>query len=200
MGDATVPPEEIVDGVGSLGIEHDGGASTSAYADLGASVNLNAVAIGLGLHEVTFELQAFPGLVYEPEGYDGTVAVVFGNGTLFVDSSASVGVHEVVDGITERLADIGAIPDPTPGREFSVTPTEVPVPSDYADAPDPDPDPEDGGGDAAACDECGHGLSGDENYCPECGAAVAPTCPSCDHDLDGGEQFCPECGTGLAGE
>ena len=193
----------------SLGVAVEGGGSTSAYADLGASVNLNAVAIGIGLENVVYEPERFPGVVYEPEAYDSTVAVVFGNGTLFVDSAGSAGVDEIVDDITAQLAELGLIPDPSTGREFSLTPTEIPVPAAYADATGSDADD---GTDAAAdgvdasnddtdtCAECGHGLSGGENYCPECGTAVAPSCPSCGHDLAGGENFCPECGTDIAAD
>ena len=185
----------------SLGVAVEGGGSTSAYADLGASVNLNAVAIGTGLENVVYEPERFPGVVYEPEAYDSTVAVVFGNGTLFVDSAGSAGVDEIVDDITAQLAELGLIPDPSTGREFSLTPTEIPVPAAYADATGSDADDGTGSaGDTDTCAECGHGLSGGENYCPECGAAVAPSCPSCGHDLAGGENFCPECGTDIAAD
>ena len=209
MGDVTVPREEVVEAVESLGVAVESGGSTSAYADLGASVNLNAVAIGTGLENVVYEPERFPGVVYEPEAYDSTVAVVFGNGTLFVDSAGSAGVDEIVDDITAQLAELGLIPDPSTGREFSLTPTEIPVPAAYADATgsdaDDDTDAAADGVDASnddtdTCAECGHGLSGEENYCPECGAAVAPSCPSCGHDLAGGENFCPECGTDIAAD
>ena len=201
MGDVTVPREEVVEAVESLGVAVEGGGSTSAYADLGASVNLNAVAIGTGLENVVYEPERFPGVVYEPEAYDSTVAVVFGNGTLFVDSAGSAGVDEIVDDITAQLAELGLIPDPSPGREFSLTPTEIPVPAGYADTTGSDADDDTGSaGDTGTCAECGHGLSGEENYCPECGAAVAPSCPSCGHDLAGGENFCPECGTDIAAD
>ena len=216
-----MPREEVVEAVESLGVAVEGGGSTSAYADLGASVNLNAVAIGIGLENVVYEPERFPGVVYEPEAYDSTVAVVFGNGTLFVDSAGSAGVDEIVDDITAQLAELGLIPDPSTGREFSLTPTEIPVPAAYADATGSDADDGTGSagdtgddtgsagdtgddtgsaGDTDTCAECGHGLSGGENYCPECGAAVAPSCPSCGHDLAGGENFCPECGTDIAAD
>lgn len=219
MGAVTVHPDEIVARLDALDVDVRDGASTSAYTDLGTSVNLNAVAIGMGLDDVVYDPEAFPGIVYEPEAYDGTVAVVFGNGTLFVDSAASVGVHDVVDEVTAQLAELGLVPEPTPGGEFSLTPTEVPVPPEYAEyGTEPaGGDPATDGTDQAsvgavesasepaadateACTECGHGLSGEENFCPECGAEVVPSCPSCGDELSGGENFCPECGTDLAAD
>lgn len=215
MGDPALPPEWIVGRLEQLGIEIDNGASTSAYADLGTPVNLNAVAIGIGLDDVKYDPDTFPGVVYEPEAYDGTVAVVFGNGTLFVDSAASLDVDEIIDEITAQLAELGLISEPTDGGDVSLTPSEVPVPADFAghsgtlgDAETDDTELGSGGDagsestddDTGACAECGHDLSGDERFCPECGTEVASGCPSCGHDLAGGENFCPECGTDLAAD
>ncbi len=50
-----------------------------ASADLGCVINLNAIAIGLGLERVEYEPEQFPGLVYridEPK----VVALIFGSG------------------------------------------------------------------------------------------------------------------------
>jgi len=218
MGAVTVHPDEIVARLDTLDVNVRDGASTSAYTDLGTSVNLNAVAIGMGLDDVVYDPEEFPGIVYEPEAYDGTVAVVFGNGTLFVDSAASVGVHDVVDEVTAQLAELGLVPEPTPGAEFSLTPAEVPVPPEFAEhgaepagggaatggaqtsvgSAEPASEPTADG--TVACTECGHGLSSEENFCPECGAEAVPSCPSCGDELSGEENFWPECGTDLAAD
>jgi RNA polymerase subunit RPABC4/transcription elongation factor Spt4 len=199
----TVSPDEIIGRLAELGVETGTGASTTAYTDLGTQVNLNAIAIGAGLDEVMYEPETFPGVVYELEAYDGTVAVVFGNGTLFVDSTGSVGVHEIADEITTQLAELGLVPDPDPGREFSLTPTEVPVPVEFgeqASEPAGNATGSTSTDDVGACAECGHGLTGEENFCPECGAEVASNCPSCGYDLAGEEKFCPECGAEVAAD
>ncbi|NYT01121.1 MAG: TATA-box-binding protein, partial [Methanocellales archaeon] len=52
-------------------------------ADLGSELNLNAIAIGLGLENIEYEPEQFPGLVYrikEPK----VVVLVFGSGKLVV--------------------------------------------------------------------------------------------------------------------
>jgi transcription initiation factor TFIID TATA-box-binding protein len=54
-----------------------------ASADLHAPLNLNAVCIGLGLENVEYEPEIFPGLVYrlsEPK----VVALLFGSGKIVV--------------------------------------------------------------------------------------------------------------------
>ncbi|MFD1598725.1 zinc-ribbon domain-containing protein [Halobellus rarus] len=213
MGESTVSTSELVARLDALDADVSGGASTSAYADLQTTVNLNAVAIGLGLEDVTYDPERFPGIVHSPDAYDETVVVVFGNGTLFVDSGASVGVHEIIDDVTEQLVELGLLSEPTPSSEFSLTPTEVPVPPEYeetatraeTDAKNETADREGSAGDEAAagaerCDSCGHELAGNENFCPDCGEEVRPSCPACGHELAGGENFCPECGTGLAAD
>jgi len=52
-------------------------------ADLGEGMNLNAIAIGLGLEDVEYEPEQFPGLVYrmdEPE----VVTLLFGSGKIVI--------------------------------------------------------------------------------------------------------------------
>lgn len=69
--------------------------------------------------------------MYEPDASEDTVVVVFGNGTLFVDTGASTGVREIVTEITAELVDIGLLSDPDPSAGFSLAPAEVPVPPEY---------------------------------------------------------------------
>lgn len=51
--------------------------------DLGARLNLNAIAIGLGLEAVEYEPEQFPGLVYRLDEPD-VVALLFGSGKLVI--------------------------------------------------------------------------------------------------------------------
>ena len=79
MSELTVSAADLRDRLDELGVDANEGASTSAYTDLDTSVNLNAVAIGLGLEDVVYDPDRFPGIVYEPDAYEETVVVVFGN-------------------------------------------------------------------------------------------------------------------------
>ena len=51
--------------------------------DLGFQVDLNQLAIGLGLEEVEYEPEQFPGLVYRPETSE-CVILVFGSGRVVI--------------------------------------------------------------------------------------------------------------------
>jgi transcription initiation factor TFIID TATA-box-binding protein len=72
-------------------------------ADLGHNLNLNALAIGLGLEDVEYEPEQFPGLVYrmdEPK----VVILLFGSGKIVITggkrtSDAETAVVEIVDRI-----------------------------------------------------------------------------------------------------
>ncbi len=77
-----------------------------ASADLGTVLNLNAIAIGLGLENIEYEPEQFPGLVYrlsEPK----VVMLLFGSGKLVVtggkkpeDAEAAVmKIVEELDGL-----------------------------------------------------------------------------------------------------
>lgn len=52
-------------------------------ADLGESLNLNALAIGLGLEDVEYEPEQFPGLVYRMDEPD-VVILAFGSGKVVI--------------------------------------------------------------------------------------------------------------------
>jgi len=54
-----------------------------ASADLHSALNLNAIAIGLGLENVEYEPEQFPGLVYRVS-YPKVVILLFGSGKLVV--------------------------------------------------------------------------------------------------------------------
>ncbi len=52
-------------------------------SDLGARLNLTAIAIGLELEAVEYELEQFPGLVYRLDEPD-VVVLLFGSGKLVI--------------------------------------------------------------------------------------------------------------------
>ncbi len=75
-------------------------------ADLKERLNLNAIAIGLGLEHVEYEPEQFPGLVYRLDDPD-VVALLFGSGKLVVTGGSEPDdAREAVDAISERLGEL----------------------------------------------------------------------------------------------
>jgi transcription initiation factor TFIID TATA-box-binding protein len=63
--------------------------------DLGQTLNLNVVAIGLGLERTEYEPEQFPGLIYRPEGYNGVV-LLFATGRVVITGCQSVDAAEQI--------------------------------------------------------------------------------------------------------
>jgi transcription initiation factor TFIID TATA-box-binding protein len=80
-----------------------------ATSDLGAQIDLNAVAITLGLGKVEYEPEQFPGLVYrldEPK----VVALLFGSGKLVCTGARKPSdVEQAVEKITAELKAAGLL-------------------------------------------------------------------------------------------
>ncbi len=80
-----------------------------ASSDLGAEINLNAIAISLGLEKVEYEPEQFPGLVYridEPK----VVVLLFGSGKLVCTGARKPqDVEAAVNKITEELKAAGLL-------------------------------------------------------------------------------------------
>jgi transcription initiation factor TFIID TATA-box-binding protein len=78
-----------------------------ASADLGADLNLNAIAIGLGLENIEYEPEQFPGLVYrldEPR----VVVLIFGSGKMVVTGGKDPNdATKAVERIAEELTALG---------------------------------------------------------------------------------------------
>jgi len=100
----------VFDELRDLGIPFDDSPEITVQnivssADLGESLNLNALAIGLGLEDVEYEPEQFPGLVYrmdEPE----IVVLVFGSGKIVITggkepTDASLAVENIIEDIDE---------------------------------------------------------------------------------------------------
>jgi len=72
----------------ALGIPVDGAPELTVQnivtsGDLGDSLNLNAIAIGLGLEDIEYEPEQFPGLVYRVDEPD-VVTLLFGSGKVVI--------------------------------------------------------------------------------------------------------------------
>jgi RNA polymerase subunit RPABC4/transcription elongation factor Spt4 len=190
MGGSKVSPSELLDRLESLEVEIPDGTTTTAYADFGREFNINAVAISLGLADVVYDPDRFPGVVYHPDDGDDVV-VFFGSGVVFIEAT-DAGVHDIVDDLADQLVELGLLETGMgPDVDFETTPRTVPVPEGYHETSA-------GGGDA--CTNCGHELTGEENFCPDCGTEVRSGCPDCGYDLSGEENYCPDCGTPVTGD
>ncbi|AGB37046.1 TATA-box-binding protein [Natronococcus occultus] len=76
-------------------------------ADLGYSLNLNAVAVGLGLGQIEYEPEQFPGLVYRLDEPD-VVALLFGSGKTVITGGTEVqDATNAVNVIASKLEDLG---------------------------------------------------------------------------------------------
>lgn len=72
-------------------------------ADLGHDLNLNAIAIGLGLENIEYEPEQFPGLVYRIDDPD-VVALLFGSGKIVVTGGTKLeDASRAVERIVEEL-------------------------------------------------------------------------------------------------
>ena len=80
-----------------------------ASADLGSELNLNAIAIGLGLENIEYEPEQFPGLVYrlsEPKA----VVLLFGSGKLVITGGKKTeDVEAAVKKISKELKGLGLL-------------------------------------------------------------------------------------------
>ncbi len=64
-----------------------------ASADLGVDLNLNAIAIGLGLENIEYEPEQFPGLVYRLDN-PRVVVLIFGSGKMVVTGGKALKMRE----------------------------------------------------------------------------------------------------------
>ncbi|WP_202318509.1 TATA-box-binding protein [Archaeoglobus neptunius] len=78
-----------------------------ASADLGVDLNLNAIAIGLGLENIEYEPEQFPGLVYRLDN-PRVVVLIFGSGKMVVTGGKSPDdARRAVERISEELRTLG---------------------------------------------------------------------------------------------
>ncbi|WP_075937142.1 TATA-box-binding protein [Halosegnis longus] len=78
-------------------------------ADLGATLNLNAIAIGFGLENIEYEPEQFPGLVYRMDDPD-VVVLLFGSGKLVITGGKTTDdASEAAAAVTEELESLGLL-------------------------------------------------------------------------------------------
>jgi transcription initiation factor TFIID TATA-box-binding protein len=77
--------------------------------DLGAMLNLSAIAIGLGLETVEYEPEQFPGLIYRLDEPD-VVVLLFGSGKMvIVGGTVPEDAKAAVETIRSRLTDLNLL-------------------------------------------------------------------------------------------
>lgn len=71
-------------------------------------MNLNAIAIGLGLKEIEYEREQFPGLVYRADDLD--VVLLFGNGKLvIIGGRHPEDAEHAIETVASKLRDLGLL-------------------------------------------------------------------------------------------
>ena len=81
-----------------------------ASSDLGSKINLNSIAISIGLEKVEYEPEQFPGLVYRLDS-PKVVVLLFGSGKLVCTGARKPEDVEIaVDKITQELRAAGLLP------------------------------------------------------------------------------------------
>lgn len=110
--DAKRAVKQVVKIIGSLGIPviEDPEVKVQnivASADLGVDLNLNAIAIGLGLENIEYEPEQFPGLVYRLDN-PRVVVLIFGSGKMVVTGGKDPeDARRAVERIAEELEALG---------------------------------------------------------------------------------------------
>jgi transcription initiation factor TFIID TATA-box-binding protein len=78
-------------------------------ADLGEALNLEAIAIGLGLEDVEYEPEQFPGLIYRLDDPD-VVVLLFGTGKLVITGTKTRDdAEEALAVIIDRLSELALL-------------------------------------------------------------------------------------------
>ena len=106
--------EITFDALRGLGLEVDDDPTITVQnmvvsGDLGQKLNLNAIAIGLGLESIEYEPEQFPGLVYRLDEPD-VVALLFGSGkTVITGCKQLEDAEEATEVLVDRLGDLGLL-------------------------------------------------------------------------------------------
>lgn len=106
--------ERAVNAIESLGVDVPDELSITVQnivvsGDLGCTLNLNAIAIGLGLEAVEYEPEQFPGLVYRVDDPE-VVVLLFGSGKLVITGGTDVEeANQAIEYVSVRLAELGLL-------------------------------------------------------------------------------------------
>ncbi|MCD2201625.1 TATA-box-binding protein (plasmid) [Halobacterium sp. NMX12-1] len=104
----------VFDDLRELGIDVDSKPSIEVQnivssASLEQSLNLNAIAIGLGLEQIEYEPEQFPGLVYRLDDPD-VVVLLFGSGKLVITGGTETDeAQQALTHVQDRLSELGLL-------------------------------------------------------------------------------------------
>lgn len=197
-------PSNLREQLEKLGVDLYEG-SISGQMDLGRNLNLNALAIGLGLKNIKYEPETFPGLVYILDEQKMT-SVLYENGYIVtIDAPSEAVTRNGLDTVVDRLMELGLIenqsskqssPPVTVPAETVLAPTTIHEGGETNESTGEQSETERDvptSEEVINCPDCDEVLSGDENSCPECGTELT-LCPNCGSEIDDNKIFCSECG------
>ena len=78
-----------------------------ATSDLGVEFNMNEVAVGLGLENVEYEPEQFPGLVYRVEEPKAVILIFSSGRIVCVGAKSTEDVSKAVEKVSEKLTRLG---------------------------------------------------------------------------------------------
>jgi len=109
--------EQFVDELRALGIQIDHDPEVTIQnivtsGDLGVRLNLNAVAVGLGLENIEYEPEQFPGLVYRLDS-PSVVSLLFASGKLVLTGAAELSEAEAAfESVRSQLRSVDLLGSP----------------------------------------------------------------------------------------
>ena len=114
VDDVMAALEHVFDELRELGVDVNTSPAIEVQnivssGDLDHTLNLNAIAIGLGLENIEYEPEQFPGLVYRLDDPD-VVALLFGSGKLVITGGRQLDdAEEALLKIEDQLNDLGLL-------------------------------------------------------------------------------------------
>jgi transcription initiation factor TFIID TATA-box-binding protein len=114
VDDVMAALEHVFDELRELGVDVNTSPAIEiqnivSSGDLDHTLNLNAIAIGLGLENIEYEPEQFPGLVYRLDDPD-VVALLFGSGKLVITGGRQLDdAEEALLKIEDQLNDLGLL-------------------------------------------------------------------------------------------
>ena len=113
-------PKQLRGKLQQMGVELEDG-EIGGHIQLDGELNLNALAIGLGLENIEYEPERFPGLIYRLHHGGGMTLILFWDGQMtVVDAPSESAVREAVVDTVERLQQLGLWEDEVPDEDSIV--------------------------------------------------------------------------------